>query len=186
MLASTWVLHGGGSTSAAECVTCVYVRSPMTRVVKVLTAAAKNRWRAARRRKEARARTGYSGPVNLPPGALDGHPGIGAAMARVRSYEWLQSAAEQPDEDGALSQNRPAYTLLAALKHSPAYAYAVHVLNMSVPLLGLGAQTPVVPKMLSLLPLISSCSKDQLWCSALLSDSGTLFVNCGVLSGKRV
>ncbi len=80
------------------------MHSPMTRVVKVLTAAAKNRWRAARRRKEARARTGYSGPVNLPPGALDGHPGIGAAMARVHSYEWLQSAAEQPDEDGALPQ----------------------------------------------------------------------------------
>lgn len=82
-------------------VRCVCVRSPMTRVVKVLTAAARNRWRAARRRKEARARTGYSGPVNLPPGALDGHPGIGAAMARVHSYEWLQSAAEQPEEDGA-------------------------------------------------------------------------------------
>ncbi len=72
----------------------------MTRVVKVLTAAAKNRWRARRRRREARSRTGYSGPVNLPPGALDGSPGIGAAMARVHSYEWLHSAAEQSEDDG--------------------------------------------------------------------------------------
>lgn len=73
----------------------------MTRVAKVLTAAMKNRWRAARRRRDVRARTGYSGPVNLPPGALDGgSPGIGAAMARVHSYEWLHSAAEQHDDDG--------------------------------------------------------------------------------------
>ena len=77
----------------------------MTRVVKVLTAAAKNRWRAARRRREARSRTGYSGPVNLPPGALDGGPGIGAAMARVHSYEWLHSAAEQSEDDGAPTNN---------------------------------------------------------------------------------
>ncbi|KAK9918815.1 hypothetical protein WJX75_007179 [Coccomyxa subellipsoidea] len=77
--------------------------SPMTRVVKVLTAAAKNRWRAARRRRAARSRTGYSGPVNLPPGALDGGPGIGAAMARVHSYEWLQSAAEQSEDDGSIA-----------------------------------------------------------------------------------
>jgi hypothetical protein len=74
----------------------------MTRVVKVMWAAAKNRWRAGRRRRKARARTGFSGPVNLPPGALlDGSPGIGAAMARVHSYEWLQSAAEGSDEEGA-------------------------------------------------------------------------------------
>lgn len=73
----------------------------MTRVVKVMEAAFKNRWRAARRRRNARARTGFSGPVNLPPGAvLDGNPGIGAAMARVHSYEWLQSAAEASDEEG--------------------------------------------------------------------------------------
>jgi hypothetical protein len=92
------------------------MHSPMTRVVKVLTAAAKNRWRAARRRRAARSRTGYSGPVNLPPGALDGGPGIGAAMARVHSYEWLQSAAEQSEDDGA-PQRCSLAGLLFAAKH---------------------------------------------------------------------
>ena len=54
--------------------------SPMTRVVKVLTAAAKNKWRQRARRRQLRQRTGYDGPVNLPVGSslrclthLDGH-----------------------------------------------------------------------------------------------------------------
>ena len=42
--------------------------SPMTRVVKVLTAAAKNKWRQRARRRQLRQRTGYDGPVNLPVG----------------------------------------------------------------------------------------------------------------------
>ncbi len=44
------------------------LRSPMTRVVKVLTAAAKNKWKQRARRRELRQRTGYDGPVNLPIG----------------------------------------------------------------------------------------------------------------------
>ncbi len=40
----------------------------MTRVVKVLTAAAKNKWKQRARRRELRQRTGYDGPVNLPIG----------------------------------------------------------------------------------------------------------------------
>ena len=71
----------------------------MTRVVKVMWAAAKARWRQGRRRREARARTGFGGPVNLPSGG-GGHPGIAAAMARVHSYEWLQGAVEEADEAG--------------------------------------------------------------------------------------
>ena len=54
--------------------------SPMTRVVKVLTAAAKNKWKQRARRRQLRQRTGYDGPVNLPVGSsfrclmhLDGH-----------------------------------------------------------------------------------------------------------------
>ena len=47
---------------------CVMLRSPMTRVVKVLTAAAKNKWKQRARRRELRQRTGYDGPVNLPIG----------------------------------------------------------------------------------------------------------------------
>ena len=46
----------------------VVLRSPMTRVVKVLTAAAKNKWKQHARRRELRQRTGYDGPVNLPIG----------------------------------------------------------------------------------------------------------------------
>ena len=52
----------------------------MTRVVKVLTAAAKNKWRQRARRRQLRQRSGYDGPVNLPVGSslrclthLDGH-----------------------------------------------------------------------------------------------------------------
>lgn len=44
------------------------LRSPMTRVVKVLTAAAKNKWKQRARRRQLRQRTGYDGPVNLPIG----------------------------------------------------------------------------------------------------------------------
>ena len=40
----------------------------MTRVVKVLTAAAKNKWKQRARRRQLRQRTGYDGPVNLPVG----------------------------------------------------------------------------------------------------------------------
>ena len=75
----------------------------MTRVVKVLWAANRNRWRSAARRRGARARSGYSGPVNLPTSGalLDGaNPGIAAAMARVHSYEWLHNAVEDADEAG--------------------------------------------------------------------------------------
>ena len=144
----------------------------MTRVVKVLTAAAKNKWKQRSRRRKLRQRTGYDGPVNLPignyrsatsyacstsqPGSahepsmaiacehiffrgiadtkqvlveafstctashlrhVQGHlswetcnalcalmcsPGIAAAMARVHSYEWVQDALldGQEDDDG--------------------------------------------------------------------------------------
>ena len=40
----------------------------MTRVVKVLSAAAKNKWKQRARRRQLRQRTGYDGPVNLPIG----------------------------------------------------------------------------------------------------------------------
>ena len=41
----------------------------MTRVVKVLTAAAKNKWKQRARRRQLRQRSGYNGPVNLPVGS---------------------------------------------------------------------------------------------------------------------
>ncbi|KAK9822864.1 hypothetical protein WJX81_005939 [Elliptochloris bilobata] len=77
--------------------------SPMTRVVKVLWAAGKGSRRKAlklrrQREREARARSGYSGPVNLPPG-MDSAPGIAAAMARSHSYDWVLAAAELPETD---------------------------------------------------------------------------------------
>jgi hypothetical protein len=89
----------------------------MTRVVKVLWAAARNRWRAAARRRGARARSGYSGPVNLPSSGalLDGaNPGIAAAMARVHSYEWLHNAVEDADEAGVVGAGTtiPTYQVL--------------------------------------------------------------------------
>ncbi|CAL5228309.1 g11415 [Coccomyxa viridis] len=77
--------------------------SPMTRVVKVLTAAAKNKWKQRARRRALRQRTGYDGPVNLPIGNYS--PGIAAAMARVHSYEWVQDALldGQEEDDGSVA-----------------------------------------------------------------------------------
>ena len=93
-----------GSGFAEAYIGSLCMRSPMTRVVKVLWAANRNRWRSAARQRGARARSGYSGPVNLPTSGplLDGaNPGIAAAMARVHSYEWLHNAVEDADEAGA-------------------------------------------------------------------------------------
>ena len=55
-------IHAERSGGAVQC-------SPMTRVVKVLTAAAKNKWKQRARRRQLRQRTGYDGPVNLPVGS---------------------------------------------------------------------------------------------------------------------
>ncbi|KAK9806330.1 hypothetical protein WJX72_010466 [[Myrmecia] bisecta] len=71
--------------------------SPMTRVVKVLSAATKARWSGRKRRKTPQS--GYTGPVNLPPDAL---PGIRAAMKKNNSYAWLDGAcADEADNGGA-------------------------------------------------------------------------------------
>ena len=57
----------------------------MTRVVKVLTAAAKNKWKQRARRRQLRQRTGYDGPVNLPIGNYRSPPRLLAPCSNLPS-----------------------------------------------------------------------------------------------------
>ena len=72
----------------------------MTRVVCVVQAALKNRFR---RNKKVpvpglHRSGGYDGPVNLPPESES----LRVAMRKMHSYMWLDNAVE--DEDGAVSE----------------------------------------------------------------------------------
>lgn len=62
---------------------CMTTRSPMTRVVKVL-------WAAAKRKR--RSSNIPSPPVTQPNGHAD--LGLAAAMRKTHSYQWLQNAVE--------------------------------------------------------------------------------------------
>ena len=63
----------------------------MTRVVKVLTAAAKNKWKQRARRRQLRQRTGYDGPVNLPIGNYRSAPCslLAATASLALCLQWV-------------------------------------------------------------------------------------------------
>ena len=68
----------------------------MTRVVCVVQAALKNRFRR-KKRAPALRRGGYDGPVNLPPESES----LRTAMHKMHSYMWLDSAV---GEDAAAAE----------------------------------------------------------------------------------
>ena len=69
----------------------------MARVVKVVCAATKKRWRGTPRRPATASAGGYTGPVNLPP---DAQSQFGNPIRKVASYQWIEDAVD----DGADSQ----------------------------------------------------------------------------------
>ena len=69
----------------------------MARVVKVVCAATKKRWRGTPRRPASGAGSGYTGPVNLPP---DAQSQFGNPIRKVASYQWIEDAVD----DGADSR----------------------------------------------------------------------------------
>lgn len=73
----------------------------MTRVVCVVQAALKNRFR--RKKKDSvpglHRASGYDGPVNLPPES----EGLRVAMHKMHSYMWLDNAVAGDDDSAAVS-----------------------------------------------------------------------------------
>ena len=64
----------------------------MTRVVCVVQAALKNRFRG--KKAKASGSGGYDGPVNLPPES----EGLRSAMRKMHSYMWLDNAVGGDDD----------------------------------------------------------------------------------------
>ena len=63
----------------------------MARVVKVVCAATKKRWRGTPRRPASGGAGGYTGPVNLPP---DAQSQFGNPIRKVASYQWIEDAVD--------------------------------------------------------------------------------------------